>query len=202
MTIVTTDIDIDFADRSKALTGLRHTPACRVSDGGVDRHQTGIYLQDVPTDPVTGWCSIDYRETDALGYFKVDFLNVSLYEGVRDEAHLLDLLHREPDWSLLEIPSVVEQLAHIRGHFGAVQSVRPKSIEDLAVVLAIIRPGARHLMRASRQTIDAQIWSLPPDENGYTFKKAHAVAYAASIVVQLNLLCERIAAEIDGETGE
>ncbi len=191
------DIDIDFADREKALAGLRHAPACRVADGRVDRHQTGIYLQDIPTDPVTGWSAIDYREMSALGYFKIDLLNVSIYEGVRDEAHLHDLLNREPDWTLLEIPAVVEQLAHIRAHFGIVQAVKPRSIDDLAVVLALIRPAARHLMFASRERIDAEIWALASADGEYAFKRAHAIAYAASIVVQLNLICERIGEQID-----
>jgi hypothetical protein len=36
-----------------------------------------------------------------------------------------------------------------------------------------------------------EIWNKP-DNNEYYFKKAHAIAYAAAVVVQMNLICERI----------
>lgn len=197
MTAITTDIDIDFFDRNAALAGLPHVPAMMWRDAARTRHPSGIYLQDVPVDPLTGWCAFDYEEAAELGYAKIDILSNSVYEGVRDEAHLLDLMEREPDWSLLEFQSVVDRLAHIREHSGTVRAIKPKSIEDLAVVLALVRPGKRHLIYRPRAEIDAEIWQ--PDETGYVFKKAHAIAYAVAIVVQLNLICEQIAAQIEAD---
>ena len=43
-----------------------------------------MYLQPIPFDQLTGLSSIDYKEAEDRGYFKLDFLNNSLYEGVRD----------------------------------------------------------------------------------------------------------------------
>lgn len=199
MALVTTDIDIDFADRTSALEGLLHVPASLINHRGQkQRHASGVYFQDVPVDPLTGLCAYDYEQAQDLGYFKIDFLNNTLYEGVRDEDHLIELLDREPDWSLLEHAEIVDMLAHIRDNFGVVNAVKPKSIEDLAVVLALMRPGKRHLMSRPRADIDAEIWL--PGSDGFTFKRAHALAYAASIVVQLNMICENTGREIDLET--
>lgn len=196
MSRVTTDIDIDFADREKALAGLLHIAASRDVDGTPARHQTGVYFQDIPTDPFSGLASIHYKDAADLGYFKIDFLNYSIYEGVRDEDHLIELLNRDPEWSLLDDKDIVPLFVHIGDYFGILQRIRPKSIEDLAVVLALIRPGKKHLLLRPREEIDAEIWNSSPDDK-YTFKRAHAISYAASIVVQMNLLVEQMAAEIE-----
>jgi hypothetical protein len=193
---VSTDIDIDFANRDAALAILAHVPASRIERGVFAKHQTGVYFQDVPVDPVTGLCSILYEEAGDLGYFKIDFLNNSIYDEVRDPEHLDRLVNREPDWELLEDGEIVSALAHIREHFGTVQMVRPRSIDDLAVVLALIRPAKRHLLGKSRQEIDAEIWEPVPGQEEYWFKKAHAVAFALSIIVQLNLMIEAVEAEL------
>lgn len=197
MSAVDTDIDIDFADRMKALQGLDHVPASMVDNNSqVRRHPSGVYFQDVPTHPLTGLCAFTYDEAEKLGYFKVDFLNNSIYEGVRDTDHLQELMDREPPWELLEFKKVVEELAHLREHYGTVQQIKPQSVDDLAVVLALIRPGKNHLLGKPRDQIDAEIWKRT---EGYNFKRAHAIAYAVSIVVQMNLIYDRMCADIDQE---
>lgn len=198
MISVDTDIDIDFADRDHALQGLRYVPAMQVDQmGKKSRHNVGVYFQDAPVDPLTGWCAFEYGATDALGYFKIDFLNVaSIYGRVRDEEHLDELMAREPEWSLLEFPDVVERLAHINGHYDIVQRIKPTSIEDLAVVIALPRPGKSHLIPRSRAEIDAEIWE---PSNAYYYKRSHAIAYAASIAVQLNLITDDLSAEVDAQ---
>ena len=116
-------------------------------------------------------------------------LNVNIYEYVSNEAHLNRLLEREPDWDLLLHKEIVEQLFHIHDHYDIVAQMQPKSIDQLAMVLAIIRPAKRQLLGESWQTIQEQVWSKPKD-NSYYFKKSHAVSYAYAIIVQLNSLCE------------
>lgn len=198
----TTDIDIDFADRTAALEKLPHIDASLVTEQGrTQRHPSSVYFQDIPVDPLTGLASFNFRETSSRGYFKIDFLNNSIYEGVRDEDHLVDLLTCETDWSLLEHREIVERLAHISGHFGIVQAISPRGIEDLAVVIALIRPAKRHLASSPRAIIYRDIWKHE-DNGDYAFKKAHAVAFAASIVVQLNLIIEKTAAELEDESSQ
>ena len=187
---ITTDIDIDFADRDSVLSGLFHVPAT-IRKKYKNKHPSGVYFQDIPVDPIDGLAVLDYEDAGEQGYFKIDFLNNKVYSGIRDEDHLINLLNTEPYWELLEDSYVVEQLAHIHSSYGIVTKIRPKSIEDLAIVLALMRPAKKHLLGSSREEIDAEIWKVSND--GFQFKRSHAIAYAASIVVQLNLFCEQLA---------
>jgi hypothetical protein len=185
------DIDIDFRNRTDVLDVIKHIPA---SLGDGKKHNTGVYCHDIPVNPLTGNASINYKDAEDRGYFKIDFLNVSAYEGVRGEDHLKELLAAEPLWDLLEDPVVCDQLFHINGYHQLVSKLKPKSIEELSMFLALLRPGKKHLIpvceKEGFQGIENEIWTKTDD--AYFFKKAHAVAYAHVIVVQLNLICEKV----------
>jgi len=187
-----TDIDIDVLDRTVVLNQLCHIPASINKKGEYTKHNSGVYVHCIPYDPVSNLASIEYKEAEERGYFKLDFLNNSLYEGVHDEAHLVSLMEQEPVWDLFQHEEVVQNLAHVSNHIEVLRVLKPQSVEELAEVLAIIRPAKRHLLNESKETIKAQVWEKPTDDS-YYFKKAHAVAYAVSIVVQLNLFCEQVA---------
>ena len=96
------DIDIDFIDREQALKLFKHTVASRNDDGKLVKHNTGVYMHEVPVDAVTSLCSVPYEQAEEQEFFKIDFLNVSIYKGVRNEEHLTELLETEPLWDLLE----------------------------------------------------------------------------------------------------
>jgi DNA polymerase III alpha subunit len=185
------DIDIDFLDRSKILEIFEHRVAMRDNKGTPVKHNTGIYFQKIPHNPFTKLSTIRYEAAEERGYFKIDLLNVSIYDGIRDEEHLNDLLSKEPIWELLEHKEIVEQLFHINGHFNIVKILKPKNVEQLAAVLAIIRPAKRHLLEKDWNKILEEVWTVP-EEDLYFFKKSHAIAYAVAITVQLNLLCEKL----------
>jgi len=87
----------------------------------------------------------------------------------------------------LKDPKIVENLFHLNGHFNIVSKLEPQTIEQLAAVLAIIRPAKRTLMYKDWTTILREVWVKPTD-GSYFFKKSHAVAYAQAIVVQMNLI--------------
>lgn len=184
-----TDIDIDFADRDTALRVLRHTPASILQNQELKRHNVGVYLHSVPVDPVTKLCSIDYKRAEELGFFKVDFLNVHVYKGVRNRAHLDELLEREPLWEMLDDPEIVEGLFQLHGYFSVVEQMKPRSVEELAMVIAMIRPAKAHLIGKSWDEIRPEIWTKV-DNDKYGFKKSHSISYALAIVVQMNLLVE------------
>jgi hypothetical protein len=96
------DIDIDFANRDLALKVIKHIPASIAEDKGTfKKHNTGIYCTSIPFNPVSNLANIDYKEADDRGYFKIDFLNVSLYKDIKDEEHLRQLMDQEPLWDLL-----------------------------------------------------------------------------------------------------
>jgi len=185
------DIDIDFPDRKKILDIIKHIPA-RLEDG--KKHNTGVYCHEIPYNPLTDTASFDYKSAEERGYFKIDFLNVGAYHGVRNEEHLVQLLNTEPLWDLIYEKEVCDQLFHINGYHNLLSELKPASIIELAMVLAMIRPGKKHLIPICKeegfQTIKDEIWTKTDD--AYFFKKAHAVSYASVIVVQLNLICEKI----------
>ena len=80
-------------------------------------------------------------------------------------------------------------------HGDVLRILQPKNIEQLAAVLAIIRPAKRHLVNESWDTILKEVWTKPED-GSYYFKKAHAVSYAVACVVHMNLLVEQLNANV------
>lgn len=185
------DIDIDFADRSKALEQFKHVIASIDDNGTFKKHNTGVYCTSIPYNPITGLSTIDYKTAEDRGYFKIDFLNVNVYEGVKDRQHLKQLMETEPLWDLLKQDDFTDLLFHVNGHGSLLRQMKPSSIEELAMCLALIRPAKKHLIGKGWTEIGQTIWEKP--ENGeYYFKKAHAVAYAHVIVVQMNLICEKL----------
>ena len=182
------DIDIDFADRSKVLNIVEHVSA---TIDGIKKHNTGVYCTPIPYNPLTHMASIDYKEAEARGYFKIDFLNVSMYQGIKSEEHLIDLMNKEPLWDLLEQDDFSNLLFHVNGHGTILRTMKPTSISQLAAVLAMIRPAKRHLVGKDWDTVMKEVW-IKPDGDEYFFKKSHATAYAVAVVVQMNLICEGV----------
>jgi hypothetical protein len=188
------DIDIDFLDRSKALALFKHIPASRLENGELTRHNTGVYFHAMPVEPEKNISAIPYDKTDNSDIFKIDLLNVSIYKGVRNEQHLTELMNKQPLWDLLEQDEFSNLLFHVNGHGEILRKMKPKSVEDLAAVLAMIRPAKRYLVGKNWSIVNAEVW-LKPDGNEYYFKKSHAMAYAHAIVVQMNLICEQVSYE-------
>ena len=188
--IAKTDIDIDVKDRDVLLKKLKHIPASIIQNGEIKKHNTGVYFTDIPVHPFTNTANIDYKQAEDRGYFKLDILNVGVYEKVKDEKHLQQLINQEPDWSLLEHKEIVEQLFHIHNHYDIVSKLKPKSVEQLAAVLAVIRPAKRSLLNATWPEIESNVW-VKPNDDSYYFKKSHAIGYALAICVQMNLMSNR-----------
>lgn len=188
-----TDIDIDVPDRDKVLALFPHVVAS-IHKNGSRAHNTGVYFHDVPVDPLTNRCTMDYQEAEASGFFKIDILNVGLYKQVRDLAHLDSLLEREPIWELLEEKEFCDLLFHIKGHHSICQKMKPRNVEQLAAVLAMIRPAKRHLVGRDWDTVNREVWKRP-DNDDYYFKKSHAIGYAMAVKMHMNLLVDSYAAD-------
>ena len=192
------DIDIDFADRDIVLSKLQHRVAKLDSE---KKHNTGVYVTEIPHNPVDNLSTIEHKTAEERGYFKLDFLNVSIYKDVKDETHLQKLMERKPLWELLEHEDFSEKVFHLNGHSSLLKQLKPTSVEQLAATLAIIRPAKRHLANESWEKILKEVWTRPED-GSYYFKKAHAFAYAMSVVVHMNLLIEKIERENNGITNK
>lgn len=190
------DIDIDFVDRDQALKLFKHIRASRIDDNKLVKHNTGVYFHATPVNAIENVCAVPYDTAEGREYFKIDFLNVGLYKGVRNEEHLIELMNREPLWDLLEDDSFTDLLFHVNGHGDILRKMKPTSIEQLAAVLAIIRPAKRQLIGKDWNLVMSDVWTKPANDE-YFFKKSHATAYAVAIVVQMNLICEQISYEFN-----
>lgn len=185
------DVDIDFANREQALDLFPHVAATQIVDGRRQKHKTGVYFHPVPIDPYTGWCDQDYQHAEELGFFKVDLLNVGLYQKIQNREHLKRLADQEPLWDLLEDAGFVSLLFHVSNHADILQKMKPRNLEQLAAVLAMIRPAKRYLVGQPWDRVLSEVW-MRPEGDEYFFKKSHSFSYALAIVVQMNLICEEI----------
>ena len=187
---IDSDIDIDFGSRNKLLELIKHTSAAMRNVNPIRKHATGVYVTAIPYDPVLDIASIDYTVAEKRGYFKLDLLNVHVYENVKDEKHLNELMV-EPDWSKLKDKSFVEKLIHLNNQYYNLVKM-PESIDSiprLAMFLAVIRPGKKHLIGLPWYEVAKTVWDKGTD--GYVFKKAHAISYSWLVAVHMNLLREQ-----------
>jgi hypothetical protein len=182
------DIDIDVSDRITALYDHVYVPASLYHSGDLKRHPTGVYYQNVPKDPISGGASFPTGKGEddiagSLGYYKIDILSNHAYDLVESPEHLDELLEKPVDWSLFLDKKIVEQLHQLGNQFEIVDAYEPKSIDDLACIIAVIRPAKRHLLGQPYEVLRKEVWKKETD--GYSFKKSHAYAYALSIIAQL-----------------
>jgi hypothetical protein len=182
------DIDLDFADRNKILSLIQHTPARQLHQEQVRRHNSGVYVTDIPYDPINQCAAIDYESAEARGYFKIDFLNMSVYQLIRDQTHYDQLLAQEPDWAKLWTDSAwASQLAHVGNYTDLLQQMRPDSITRMAAFISVIRPGKAHLQGQPWDQVFESVWD-GDTSRGYTFKKAHSLSYAVLVTLHMNIL--------------
>lgn len=182
------DIDLDFADRESVLKLIQHVPARQTVDGRVRRHNSGVYVTDIPWDPVHECAAIDYQEAEDRGYFKIDFLNMHVYKLVQSPGHYEQMLATTPPWQRLwNDPEWASQLVHVGNYTALLKEMKPDSIPRMAAFISIIRPGKAHLQHKDWKTVFDSVWD-GDDSRGYTFKKAHAISYAALVALHMNLL--------------
>ena len=183
------DIDIDFGSRDDILKVIPHTPAAMLNIQPIRKHATGVYVTDIPYDPIHDMASIDYVDAEKRGYFKLDLLNVHIYNQVRDEEHLISLM-REPNWKRLRERKFIMKLIHLSNHYDSMRKMPEPidSIPRLAMFLAVIRPSKKHLIGLPWLGVSKTVWDKGTD--GYVFKKSHSISYSWLVAVHMNLLEE------------
>jgi hypothetical protein len=179
------DIDLDFANREDVLKLIQHTPA-RQSNGR--KHNSGVYVTNIPQDPVNRCAALDYETAEQRGYFKLDFLNMSVYQLVRDSAHYESMLATTPPWERLWTNREwARQLVHVGNYTDLLANMRPDSIPRMAAFISIIRPGKAHLQTRPWAEVFAGVWD-GDDSQGFVFKKSHSISYAMLVALHMNLL--------------
>ena len=187
------DIDLDLADREQVLKLIHATPARQETHGQVRRHNSGVYITDIPYDPVHECAAITYEEAEQRGYFKIDLLNMSVYEQVASPEHYEQLLAQEPDWSRLWTdPEWAKQLVHVGNYTELLKTMRPDSIPRMAAFIAIIRPGKAHLQNQPWAEVFKSVWD-GDSSRGFVFKQSHSVGYAKLVALHMNILASQSA---------
>ena len=186
--VMSADIDIDLADREQILNLISAIPARQHQQGQVRKHNSGVYITDIPYDPVNQCAAIDYEEAEERGYFKIDLLNMSVYQLIKSPEHYKEMLAKEPPWERLWTdPEWAKQLVHIGNYTDLLSKMKPDSIPRLAAFIAIIRPGKAHLQNQPWAEVFKTVWN-GDDSKGFVFKKSHSISYSALVALHMNLL--------------
>jgi hypothetical protein len=186
------DIDLDFADRDTVLRLIKATPAHQVHQGQIRRHNSGVYVTDIPYDPINQCAAIDYETAETRGYFKIDLLNMTVYQLIRDPEHYRSMLDQKSNWQRLWTDTVwAQQLVHVGNYVELLNTMRPDSIPRMAAFISIIRPGKAHLQNRPWAEVFESVWD-GDSSRGFVFKKAHAVGYAALVALHMNLLSQDV----------
>lgn len=187
------DIDIDFPsnfDLSKIVKDA--TPASMVKKGELVKHPCGYYLQTIPIDPVTKLAAIPYDRATEFGYFKIDFLHLSLLDGFTSKQEIKDLLKVDPKWDLLTDPIVVPKLFQLHRNHALLVKVKPQSVQEIADCIALIRPFKRDYLEPyllDRNKVRPYLYRQDGEDKS-SFKRSHAIAYALTVVLQLHLIAQ------------
>ncbi len=194
------DVDLDTKtsfDPKSVFPQIVRATVVNNSKKEISPHTCGVYFQPIPKDPISGLAAIPYKEAEDIGYEKIDFLHLTLLDYFESNEEIDFLLEREPDWMLLLDPEVVGKLFHLGTrndegklkHFPMLLKVAPRSVQQLADCLALIRPGKGVLIDKYVKSPETVRELLYKQDNGvYAFKRSHAIAYALNIVLQLHLI--------------
>lgn len=185
------DIDIDVKTSFAPLTMFPlAVQASMVQNEELKKHPCGIYFQNIAKDPITDLAAIPYKEAEQLGYFKIDFLHLSVLDHFENKQQIRTLLKKEPNWSLLCDKQSVEKLFHLKNWYDVLNTIKPTNLLELADCLALIRPNKQQLLyeyvKYKEKTRD-KLYKVDKGDKT-SFKKAHAIAYASIIVLQLHLI--------------
>ena len=184
------DIDLDLADREQVLKLITATAARQMHQGQVRKHNSGVYVTDIPYDPINECAAIDYELAEQRGYFKIDLLNMSVYQLIKSPQHYEQLLAQEPDWTRLWTDPVwAKQLVHVGNYSDLLAKMKPDSIPRMAAFIAIIRPGKAHLQNKPWSEVFESVWD-GDNSKGFVFKHSHSVSYAALVALHMNLLSQ------------
>ena len=184
------DIDLDLADREQVLKLIRAIPARQLTQGQVRKHNSGIYVTDIPYDPINQCAAIDYKEAEDRVYFKIDLLNMTVYKQIKSQQHYDELLAKEPNWQRLWSDiEWAKNLIHVGNYTDLLLKMKPDSITRMAAFIAIIRPGKAHLQNRPWKEVFASVWD-GDDSRGYVFKHSHAIGYSMLVALHMNILEE------------
>ena len=189
------DIDIDIPDIKITKVFKNAVRAMRFDSGEIKPHNVGVYFQNIPHLILDGEkiATIDYKTAEQLGFVKIDFLHLTFLDNFKNKNELKDYLLRidQAPYKLLQFENICQKCFHIHNHYDVVKRVKPQNLEEVADVLALIRPAKRKYIDRYIENKEQVKPLLYKQEQGeYGFKKSHAISYAHIIAIQLLMIEE------------
>jgi hypothetical protein len=184
------DIDIDTPTSFNPRDHFDIVPASMVQSNTLVKHPCGTYFQNIPVDKITGLAAIPYEPAEELGFFKIDFLHLSILDYFGSKEEIRTLIRTEPNWDLLCIPSVVKKLFQLHKNAELLATAKPRSVQEFADCIALIRPNKRHLLGAyltNKEKVRSSLYRQGNDDKS-AFRRGHAISYALTVVLQLHLI--------------
>ena len=194
------DVDLDVSDRDKALGSLRgFVQASQFNNGIASPHNSGVYFQRIPVDPTNSLSAFPFKEAEYMGFFKVDIIPNHVYDLVESNDELDELIEAPIDWDwFLDTQFYINEdsrytLTHLGRHHALCCQYPPQSVNDLAALLALIRPRKRYLIGRSWDEILEVVWQQLDDEDDvYFFKKSHGIAFGVLVAVHAKLIARHL----------
>ena len=91
------DIDLDLKTDFDPLELFDAVRASMIKNDDLIKHNVGVYFQSIPVDSMTGLAAIPYKQAEEEGYFKIDFLHLSLLDVFDSKEEIRELLKLEPE---------------------------------------------------------------------------------------------------------
>lgn len=201
------DLDIPSMDSTKIRLGLIRARV-KSEKGGFQPHPAGVYFyKNIPS--YESFSILDYKEMEQHNYQKIDILNNTYLDNITadDMNNFVKKIENEDiDWKLLWSYTETYQLSK---YPGILREFKVSSVLDIAIVLAIIRPGSiknydkmktyihtnvildkksdseKDILRETYgiPVFDEQFKALGLNDDNYRYKKPHSLGYAYVLLI-------------------
>ena len=201
------DLDIPSINSESIRKGLDRA-SVKTEKGDYQPHPAGVYFyKSIPQ--FNNQSILDYKVMEENEYQKIDILNNTYLDNISNEEMIefVDLIEEEEiDWKTLW---EFENPYQLSKYPGILREFKVSSVLDLAIVLAIIRPGSlqnydkmktfihtdKILNKKSEKdreilkftygipVFDEQFKELGINDGKYRYKKPHSLGYAYVLLI-------------------
>ncbi len=203
------DLDLDIPSmKSEAIRLHLDRASVKTEKGGYQPHPAGVYFyKAIPT--FNRMAILDYKVMEENEYQKIDILNNTYLDNITNEEMIefVDLIEEEDiDWKSLW---QFEDPYQLGKYPGILREFKVESVLDLAIILAIIRPGSlqnydkmkkfmhttkildkksekdREILKLTYgvPVFAEQFKELGIDDGKYRYKKPHSLGYAYVLLI-------------------
>jgi len=203
------DLDLDIpSSKSETIRSGLIKASILTEKGTHQNHPAGIYMYAaVPS--FEGVAIVDYKEMEQLEYQKIDILNNTYLDDISNKEMIkfVGLIEYEDiDWKELWRYTEPYQLGK---YPGILREFKVASVMDLAIILALIRPGSvanydkmkayihtdtilnkksEKAQKILKETYGIPIFNeqfklLGIDDGKYRYKKPHSIGYAYVLLI-------------------